>query len=407
MRHDDSVPSTGNWSRRDFLKATAVAAIATQQVAQNAHAAPAPDKKIRMGIVGGSFGCSFFWHMHPNSTVTAVCDIDPEALDRLSRTYECQTQYDDFDKLIADKNVDAVGVYTPAPLHAYMACKAMEAGKHVISAVPMGYTVDECQQIIDTCKKTGRTYMMCETSAYHPETIDARQAYRNGEFGEIFFAEAEYHHPGLERIMFNHKTKLPTWRHGLPPMLYPTHCTSMLLSVTRERFTDVVAHGWGDHSEIIQTNLYENPFWNTVGLFKTNRGNSAKVAIFWNVASTPFERGALYGIKKSIVWPSPFQDKTLIGYNVPNPGYVQVDRSNHYDLLPEPLRVPSGHEGSHTHLTNEFISALVEGRRPLVDEYEAAAYTVPGIMAHQSALKNGEAMKIPNLDASAGRTDPK
>jgi hypothetical protein len=68
------------------------------------------------------------------------------------------------------------------------------------------------------------------------------------------------------------------------------------------------------------------------------------------------------------------------------------------DLLPEPLRHNTGHEGSHSFLTHEFIDALVHGRRPTVDVYEALAYTVPGIIAHQSAMKGGELMKVPQFE---------
>ena len=57
-----------------------------------------------------------------------------------------------------------------------------------------------------------------------------------------------------------------------------------------------------------------------------------------------------------------------------------------------------GHGGSHGYLTNEFIMALVEEREPLIDVYEGIAMTAPGIVAHQSALKNGERLTIPNFD---------
>jgi hypothetical protein len=66
-------------------------------------------------------------------------------------------------------------------------------------------------------------------------------------------------------------------------------------------------------------------------------------------------------------------------------------------MLPQPLRHDSGHEGSHTFLTHEFIDAIVKNRKPSVDVYEAVGYTAPGIIAHQSALKGGELLKIPQL----------
>ncbi|MCC7153287.1 MAG: hypothetical protein IT161_01860, partial [Bryobacterales bacterium] len=67
------------------------------------------------------------------------------------------------------------------------------------------------------------------------------------------------------------------------------------------------------------------------------------------------------------------------------------------DLLPEPLRHNSGHEGSHTFITHEFVEAVLGGRKPAVSVYDAVALTAPGIVAHQSALKDGQQMKIPSF----------
>jgi len=68
------------------------------------------------------------------------------------------------------------------------------------------------------------------------------------------------------------------------------------------------------------------------------------------------------------------------------------------DMLPEPLRHASGHGGSLTFLTHEFIDALAHGRRPAIDIHESLAMTVPGIVAHQSALKGGAQLEIPSFD---------
>ena len=56
---------------------------------------------------------------------------------------------------------------------------------------------------------------------------------------------------------------------------------------------------------------------------------------------------------------------------------------------------PGGHGGSHGYLTDEFVSAILQERKPLVDIAVALNITVAGIVAHQSALKNGEVIKIP------------
>ena len=74
---------------------------------------------------------------------------------------------------------------------------------------------------------------------------------------------------------------------------------------------------------------------------------------------------------------------------------MERDGANDFmDRLPEPMRVKSGHGGSHTFLTHEFVDAIQNDRHPSVNVWEAVAYTLPGIVAHQSALKNGQMMKI-------------
>ena len=67
-----------------------------------------------------------------------------------------------------------------------------------------------------------------------------------------------------------------------------------------------------------------------------------------------------------------------------------------------PPQVPGGgHGGSHGQLSHEFVSAILEDRQPWINVYESLAMTIPGIVAHQSALKDGETLKIPQYDPTA------
>ena len=349
-------------------------------------------RTIKMGFLGGGFACSFQFHEHPGCEVVAVADMRPERREALRNHYQCDTTYETLEELIKDKSVEAVGIFSGAPDHARHAIAALEAGKHVLSAVPAAFTLEECAWLLDTIKATGQTYMMAETSYYRKETIQARQWYQQGRFGELFYTEAEYWHEKLDTLMF-HEGK-PTWRYGYPPMHYPTHSTAFLVGVTGERLTEVQCVGWGDDHEILKTNVYQNPFWNEMGFFKTDKGHSARILVGWHVGHPEVERASWFGSDFSYVMASPIGQPSAISEStkvqtIPIPDF--------YDLLPETLRHGSGHGGSHTHLTHEFISALQEERRPVIDIYEALAYTTPGIVAHQSALKGGEVMKIPDF----------
>ena len=145
------------------------------------------DNIVRMGIVGGGFGTGFYWHEHPNCKVTAVCDIRKDRQEKLMKTYNCDVAYRDFKDIVADKNVDAVGVFTPAPLHVYMAVEAMKGGKHIISAVPAGINEEECLEVLEVVNNTGMIYMMAETSYYRREIISCRLWAEEKKFGEIIY----------------------------------------------------------------------------------------------------------------------------------------------------------------------------------------------------------------------------
>jgi predicted dehydrogenase len=250
-------------------------------------------------------------------------------------------------------------------------------------------------------------YMMAETSYYRPQVITCREWAQQGKFGTIFYTEAEYHHEGLAPLWYDARG-FPTWRYGFAPMHYPTHCTGIVVPITGERLVEVQAVGWGDGHEVLSTNEYKNPFWNTTGLFKTSAGHASRISVFWHVAAGGTERGSVYGSLMSYIFERPEgspdtaisiskDGKTVIDANGYPEGDVKIQpykEPEHWNVLPPSLRVPTGHGGSHTFLTHEFISAIVEDRWPTVNVYEAIAFTLPGIIAHQSALRGGEPMKI-------------
>ena len=369
-----------------------------------AGALAAQGRKVRVGVVGGRFGLQFQWHLHPSSVVTAVCDIRPDRLDAMASTYRTGNTYRSFDQMLRHKELDAVAVFTPAPLHASMSIQAMESGRHVISAVPAGLTIDELANLIDCVKRTGMRYMMAETTYYRPQIIACRQWSKEGRFGQIFYSESEYHH-NIAPLLFD-ESGAPTWRHGLPPMFYITHQTGAIIPMTGERLAQVTAIGWGDGHDVLRSNQYRNPFWNMVGFFKTTGGHASRIAVYWNAPVGFAQRSQFHGSKMSYVMgrgPEQHGD-TLMRFD--NGGFpehkVVAEAQNepqekYWYRLPKELHVKTGHEGSHTHITHEFIQAILEDRHPEVNAWEAAAYTAPGLVAHQSALEGGKTLNIPDF----------
>ncbi len=422
-------------TRRTFLleagtRAVALSAAPSVVRSESATQGVRPSREqVRIGVVGGGFGAAFQWHLHPNCQVSAVCDLREKRIEKLKRVYKCDNGYKDYHAVLKHPELDAVALFTPAPYHVRMAVEALKSGKHVISAVPAGMSVAELEELLSVVVETGLKYMMAETSRYRPEVLTCMDWAREGRFGEIFYSESEYHHTGLGPYAYGssfdcqscdfirsidqvkegakNSGKLePTWAYAYPPMLYPTHCTGIILPVTGERLTEVTAHGWGNDHEMLKQNYYDNnPFVHTVALFKTSKGHCSRISIGWNIAAEGTERGVFYGDKMSFIMARPEgSPNTVVEQKINPTGPFGVfggkaesrafEQPAYLERLPEPLRVTSGHGNSHPFITHEFISAIIEDRHPEVNVWEAVAYTMPGVIAHQSALAGGACMKI-------------
>ncbi len=409
-------------SRRDVLRLSgaAAAAFAGGLTFSVGRAYPAgTQKKIRMGVVGGGFGSTFFWHEHPDCVVTGVTDLRSDRRKKLQRVYHCDTAYDSLEEMVKKaKDIDAVAIFSGAPDHVKHATMCFDRGWHVVSAVPACNSLEEANLLRNKVEKTGLTYMMAETSYYRQPCIFARGLYEKGVFGKVFYTETEYYHDrgDLHRLASDKSTRffMPdgshSWRWGFPPMHYPTHAIGLLVGVTRERMTKVSCLGWGtaDHP-FLTDNVYHNPFWNESSIMQTNRGNMMRCNVFWlcpaagERAQWMGDNAILYMDKAGVHGPKlKFRTKgeTASQFDLPvqSGGDVEIPTYWKTDMLPTPMRHPSGHGGSQVFLSAEFINALLEERSPDVDVYEALAMTVPGIVAHQSALKGGEQLTVPQFD---------
>lgn len=398
-------------SRRDFVKQGSIAALGLSLTPKTVFGFSSTIKKLRIGIVGGRFGTQFQFHEHPDCVVEAVSDLRSERRKKLMNVYNCTKSYESLELLVKDKNIDAVGVFTEGPNHVKHVMECLKHGKHVLCAVPAIWgSMEEADILFEAVKTSGLTYMMAETSYYQQATISARKFYQEGRFGNLYYCESEYQHPGLESLYFENGKR--TWRYGVAPMHYPTHCTAHLIGVTGERLLKVTCNGWGDDDPILKDNAYNNPFWNESAMFTTNKGNSFRVNVWWKGAHLGCERADWIGDQMSFYSANPLGlgpmlvhgteqfEKDDAGFSISTGRKENYDQPKWWatDMLPEPLRHDSGHHGSHSFITHEFVTACLQSRKPTVDIHEALAYTVPGIIAHESALKGGEQLTIPQFD---------
>lgn len=75
-----------------------------------------------------------------------------------------------------------------------------------------------------------------------------------------------------------------------------------------------------------------------------------------------------------------------------------VSRVHAVERLPrEFIGLPNGHNGAHQFLVDDFVKCCVSGDLPPCNAWEAARYVVPGLTAHDSALRGGERLPVPDF----------
>ncbi|SEK33831.1 Gfo/Idh/MocA family protein [Parapedobacter koreensis] len=370
---------------------------------------------INIAIVGLGFGAEFIpiYQRHPGANMYAICQRNEESLNKVGEAFGIEKRYRDYDELLTDNQIDAVHINTPIPNHAEQSLKALRAGKHVACTVPMATTVEECRQLVEAVAETGLTYMMMETVVYAREFLFMKALYDTGELGKLQFLKA------------SHQQDMDGWPDywpGLPPMHYATHCVGPVLGLTRSEAEYVSCFGSGTISEGLH-HYHNSPFAvETAHIkFKDSDLSAHVYRSLFDTARQYRESFEVYGSKKTVEWPLIEGDPLIVHTaKKPEPEIPEAVKCPDYaHLLPEPIRrftrggvydkagnqhlsfiQGAGHGGSHPHLVHEFISALVEGRHPFPNAQQSANITCVGILAHESALKGGEIIRLPEFTLS-------
>ncbi len=342
---------------------------------------PVSDRKIRVGIVGYGlckFGAAFSFQDHPNVEIVAVSDLFPDRCAALARACRCEKTYPSLEKMVVDDTIEAIFCATDAPSHARHAIEVLKHGKHVATAVPAVYEhLEDADRLFEAVKTSGGKYMMFETSCYHAALYAMHRIYEAGGFGKLVYTEGEYYHYACSVI-----DSYKDWRIGMPPQYYPTHSNAYHIGVDGGSFTEVSCMGMPSIREELQpaNNRYKNPFGTEVALFRSNQGGMSRMAVSWDTPGAHGVMGRIRGQRGSF-----YDEYEGLETQLPD---------TQRPALPPGVN-PGGHKGSHGLLTNEFVTAILQDRKPLVDIARSLNMSVSGIVAHQSALKDGELMKIP------------
>lgn len=368
-------------------------------------------KNVSVAIVGLGFGAEFIpiYQAHPNATMYAICRRNEAELNKVGDAFGVATRYTRYEDVLADPKVDFVHINSPISDHARMSMEALKAGKHVICTVPMATTIEECEQIVDLVDETGLKYMMAETVVYSREFFFIKEMYERGELGRIQYMQAS-HPQDLEGW--------PEYWERMVPMHYATHVVSPVLGLIDGRAEYVSCFGSGALSDRLAKKSGSTFAVESAQIKIQDSDVAAHIWRFlFDTARQYRESFDVYGTKKSFEWALiSGEEHVLHTAKKPEPEIAsRVSVPDYAHLLPEPIRKftrtiqdaghlsfiqGGGHGGSHPHLVNEFVSALVEDRSPWPDARRSANWTSVGICAHESALKGGAIVELPTFSRS-------
>lgn len=405
---------------------------------------------MRIGVLGtGQFARSFIglWQLHPGVEAVYACDLVAERAREHQQKYGLAGVFADAGEMFASSLVDSVAIMTQRWTHGPLVLQALQAGKHVYSAVPMAVSAAEVRAIVEEVERSGLIYMMGETSYYNPAVVWARRAIAAGELGRVFYAEGDYIHDMDNGFYAAYRySGGPEWKKtaSYPPMLYPTHAVGGVLGALPTHAVTVSCLGIRDDRDDgvfdAGVSLWGNEFSNMSALFEladsaAMRTNEFRRVGYWNGHESRFRFYGTEQVMEQTGHGASLSVKTAgedyakgdtinisglfctghkqlpDGYGDLDPALLQSfasgtaivhDRSR----LPSQFDgAPNGHEGAHHFLADDFVRAATTGTHPPVHAWQAARFTLPGIMAYESANQGGTRLPVPDFGAGPDKPD--
>jgi predicted dehydrogenase len=359
--------------------------------------------ELKVGFVGAPRGAGFLagFEAVSETQVVAVCDVREEVLRETADRYGIERRYTDFEEMV-QSDLDIIVVSTPMPLHVPMAVAALRAGKHVLSEVPAATDLQQCWELVQAVRESGRTYMMAENYCYLQPNVLVRALVQAGLFGEVFFGEGEYIHELKELNEITRWRRV--WQTGRNGCTYPTHSLGPVLQWFEDRVVSVCCLGSGHHYRDPRGDFYENED-TTLMLCKTSRGGLIKVRLdmlserphnltYYSLQGTHGCYEAARGLGD--------QPKIWLASRHPRHEWHPLSELEE-EFMPEMWRHPpeealrAGHGGGDYFEVRDFVDSILRDSPPPIDVFTALDFTVPGLVSEVSIERGGVPLPVPDF----------
>jgi predicted dehydrogenase len=293
-------------------------------------------------------------------------------------------------------------VGTPMQWHVPHAVLALERGVHVMSEVPVGVSIEECQRLVGVARKSKAKYMMAENYCYIRTNVLVRELCEKGLFGVPYFGEGEYIHELKE---LNEVTKWRRkWQTGINGCTYPTHSLGPVYQWLQQRVVSVSCFGTGHHYKDPRGDSYENED-STFMACRFEKGGIANIRLDM-LSDRPHNLTyySLQGTDGCYEAPRGLGDDHKIWLRRYGGGKVEWRRLSDFEkdflpdkwLHPPPEALSSGHWGGDYMELMDFVDAIVDDRPPPVDLHAALDMTLPGLASQQSIQQGSVWLAVPD-----------
>ncbi len=147
---------------------------------------------LRVGVIGcGYWGPNLARNFQTleGCELRAACDLDPERVEALRRTYPTLRAARSLDELLSDPDLDAVAICTPVQTHFAVARAALEAGKHVLVEKPLTDASASARALVELAESKGLTLQVDHTFVYSGAVRKVREIVERGDVGDLLYLD--------------------------------------------------------------------------------------------------------------------------------------------------------------------------------------------------------------------------
>jgi predicted dehydrogenase len=396
-------------------------------------------KPVRIGLVGvGNRGTGLMRTLLDleGVEIPAISDINEVNLARAVGIVEKAGRarpegygkgMEDFRRLAAREDLDAVITATPWEWHTPVAVAAMKAGKYAGVEVPAGLTVEECWELVNTSEQTGKPCMMLENVCYFRNVLMVLNLVRQNVLGEVLHCEAGYQHY-IASMLFRQSGD-PTWRgmHAIENNgnQYPTHPIGPVawwMNINRgDRFaylTSMSTPARGPSRYATKTFGADHPIAKrrfaqgdiNTSLIKT--ANGFTVTLYYGIQS-PRPYDLIFRVQGTEGIYSGTLDKIYVEGRSPQkhrepewedsaPYYKQYEHRLWKEM--GQTAVKYGHGGADYITLSQFVKAVRNGTQTPIDVYDSATWSVIVPLSEKSVAANSAPVDFPDFTRGKWKT---